>query len=59
LVDVSEGRKIDTDICIASIEDAEGIGRILQHLGLDRRADASQRLPAVRAPPSGSDAVCE
>jgi hypothetical protein len=38
---------------IASIEDPEVIGRILQHLGLDRSQDSSQRLPAVRAPPSG------
>jgi hypothetical protein len=44
---------------IASIEDPEVIGRILQHLGLDRREDSSQRLPAVRAPPSGSDAGFE
>jgi hypothetical protein len=38
---------------IASIEDPEVIGRILQHLGLDRSEDCSRRLPAVRAPPSG------
>jgi hypothetical protein len=44
---------------IASIEDPEVIGRILQHLGLDRSEDCSRRLPAVRAPPSGSDAVFE
>jgi len=43
----------------ASIEDPEVIGRILQHLGLDRSEDSSQRLPAVRAPPSGSEAVFE
>jgi hypothetical protein len=36
---------------IASIEDPEVIGRILQHLGLDRSEDCSRRLPAVRAPP--------
>jgi hypothetical protein len=39
---------------IASIEDPEVIGRILQHLGLAHREDSSQCLPAVRAPPSGS-----
>jgi hypothetical protein len=44
---------------IASIEDPEVIGRILQHLGLDRSEDCSRRLPAVRAPPSGSEAVFE
>ena len=39
---------------IASIEDPEVIGQILQHLGLDRSEDRGQRLPAARAPPSGS-----
>ena len=39
---------------IASIEDPEVIGRILQHLGLAHREDSSQCLPAVRAPPRGS-----
>jgi hypothetical protein len=36
---------------IASIEDPEVIAAILEHLGLDRRADSQPRLPAVRAPP--------
>jgi hypothetical protein len=39
---------------IASIEEPEVIGQILQHLGLDRREDSGQRLPAARAPPSES-----
>ena len=38
---------------IASIEDPEVIGRILEHLGLDGSEAPSQKLPPARAPPSG------
>jgi hypothetical protein len=39
---------------IASIEDPEVIGHILQHLGLDRSEDRGPWLPAARAPPSAA-----
>jgi hypothetical protein len=40
---------------IASIEDPQVIGRILQHLGLeDSNARSSHQLPPARAPPIGS-----
>ena len=38
---------------IASIEDPEVIGRILEYLGLDGSEAPSQKLPPARAPPSG------
>jgi hypothetical protein len=39
---------------IASIEDPQVIGRILEHLGLDSSDAHSHRIPPARAPPIGS-----
>ena len=39
---------------IASIEDPQVIGRILEHLGLDGSGAPSHQLPPARAPPIGS-----
>jgi hypothetical protein len=39
---------------IASIEDPQVIGRILQHLGLDGSGAPSHQFPPARAPPIGS-----
>jgi hypothetical protein len=41
---------------IASIEDPQVIGRILEHLGLDANAHG-QQLPPARAPPIGSSGL--
>jgi hypothetical protein len=42
---------------IASIEDPQVIGRILEHLGLDGSNAHGQQLPPARAPPSGASGL--
>lgn len=42
---------------IASIEEPQIIGRILEHLGLDGSNAPGQQLPPARAPPIGSSGL--